>query len=60
MAPWSAYQKYGDPPGNRLTKWTLAGVVEVDDRGTAEAIFDSYGEAGWRHLRQQDRRTSSR
>jgi hypothetical protein len=24
MAPWSAYQKYGDPPGNRLTKWISA------------------------------------
>ena len=47
MAPWSAYQKYGDPPGNRLTKWTLAGVVEIDDRGTGEAIVDSYREAGF-------------
>jgi hypothetical protein len=46
MAPWSAYQKYGDPPGNRLVKWTLAGVVEIDERGTLEAIGDSYGEAG--------------
>jgi hypothetical protein len=46
MAPWSAYQKYGDPPGNRLTKWTLAGVVEIDDRGTSEAIVDAYREAG--------------
>ncbi|HET6997970.1 MAG TPA: hypothetical protein VFI03_05210 [Solirubrobacterales bacterium] len=46
MAPWSAYQKYGDPPGNRLTKWMLAGEVEVDDRGTSEAILDSYREAG--------------
>jgi hypothetical protein len=46
MAPWSAYQKYGDPPGNRLTKWTLAGVVEIDERGTLEATADSYGEAG--------------
>ena len=46
MVPWTAYQKYGDPPGDRLTKWMLAGVVEVDDRGTSEAIFDSYGEAG--------------
>jgi hypothetical protein len=46
MASWSAYQKYGDPPGNRLTKWTLAGVIEVDDRGSAEAIFDAYGEVG--------------
>jgi hypothetical protein len=46
MAPWSAYQKHGDPPGDRLTKWMLAGVVEIDDRGTSEAIFDSYGDAG--------------
>ena len=46
MAPWSAYQKWGDPPGNRLTKWTLAGVAGVDDRGAVEAILDAYGEAG--------------
>jgi hypothetical protein len=46
MAPWSAYQKYGDPPGNRLVKWTLAGVSEVDSRSTGEAIVDSYREAG--------------
>lgn len=46
MAPWSAYQKYGDPPGNRLTKQTLAGVAEPDDRGTVEAIRDEYGKAG--------------
>jgi hypothetical protein len=47
MAPWSAYQKYAAPPGNRLVKWTLAGVVEIDDRGTVEAIADSYDEAGF-------------
>jgi hypothetical protein len=47
MAPWSAYQKYGDPPGNRLVKWTLAGVIEIDDRGTGEAIVDAYREAGF-------------
>ncbi len=46
IAPWSAYQKYGDPPGNRLTKWMLAGVTEIDGRGTGEAISDAYGEAG--------------
>jgi len=46
VAPWSAYQKYGDPPGNRLTKWMLAGVTEIDGRGTGEAISDAYGEAG--------------
>jgi hypothetical protein len=46
MAPWSAYQKYGDPPGNRLVKWTLAGAIDIDDRSTTEAISDAYGEAG--------------
>lgn len=46
MAPWSAYQKYSDPPGNRLTKWMLAGVDEVDPRGTKETIIDSYREVG--------------
>jgi hypothetical protein len=46
MAPWSAFQKYDSPPGNRLTKYMLAGVPEVDPRSTSEAIFDSYGEAG--------------
>lgn len=28
-APWSAYQKYGDPPGNHLNKWMLAGRTGV-------------------------------
>lgn len=46
MAPWSAFQKYDSPPGNRLAKWTLAGVPEIDERGTLEAIVDAYGEAG--------------
>lgn len=46
MAPWSAYQKYGEPPGNRLLKWSLAGVPEIDDRGTVETIVDSYREVG--------------
>jgi hypothetical protein len=47
LAPWSAYQKYGDPPGNRLLKWQIGGVVEIDDRGTGEAIADTYGEIGF-------------
>jgi hypothetical protein len=47
MAPWSAYQKYGDPPGNRLTKWMVGGVIDIDDRGTAETIVDSYEEVGF-------------
>ncbi len=46
MAPWSAYQKWGEPPGNRLLKWSLAGVPEIDERGTVETLVDSYSEVG--------------
>jgi hypothetical protein len=46
LTPWSAYQSYGDPPGNRLSKWMLGGAIEIDDRGTIETILDSYGEDG--------------
>jgi hypothetical protein len=46
MGSWSAYQKYDDPPGNRLVKWHLGGQIEVDDRGSLEAIADGYSEAG--------------
>jgi hypothetical protein len=46
VVPWSAYQKYGDPPGNRLTKWMIGGVIEIDERGTMESVIDSYREAG--------------
>ncbi len=42
MGPWLAYQKFYDPPGNRLMKWHLAGVITVDDRGLGEALYDSY------------------
>jgi hypothetical protein len=46
MAPWVAYQSYGDPPGNRLVKWMIGGAVDVDDRGTLEAIVDGYETEG--------------
>jgi hypothetical protein len=47
MAPWSAYQKWGDPPGDRLTKWTLAGDPGGDDLTTGQAIRKAYSEAGF-------------
>jgi hypothetical protein len=47
LAPWAAYQKYADPPGNRLTKWMLGGAAAIDDRGTLEAIADGYRKAGF-------------
>jgi hypothetical protein len=46
IGPWSAYQKWGDPPGNRLTKWFLGGEAEIDDRSVTETILDEYGHAG--------------
>ena len=46
-APWFAYQKLYEPPGNRLMKWHLAGVIPPDSRGFAETLFDSYRQIGW-------------
>lgn len=46
MAPWSAYQKWGDPPGDRLTKWTLAADIGIDEMSTGEAVRKAYAEAG--------------
>ncbi len=46
MAPWSAYQRYGDPPGNRLVKWQLGGVIDIDGRGATRTLLDSYSGAG--------------
>jgi hypothetical protein len=46
MGSWAAYQRYDDPPGDRLVKWQLGGATEVDQRGTLEAIIDGYREVG--------------
>jgi hypothetical protein len=46
LLPWAGYQHFAEPPGNRLTKWMLAGVEPIDDRGVLETIDDSYREAG--------------
>lgn len=47
-APWQAYQRFYEPPGNRLLKWHLAGVIPIDSRGFAETLIDSYRQLGWR------------
>ncbi|MGN6258481.1 MAG: hypothetical protein ACTHN3_12155 [Solirubrobacterales bacterium] len=47
MIPWTAYQHYADPPGNRLLKWQLGGDTTLDSEGTLEAIENGYSEAGW-------------
>jgi hypothetical protein len=53
MLPWITYQKFYDPPGNRLLKWHLGGVIPPDERGTLETLLSSYSETPpaelWRH-----------
>jgi hypothetical protein len=40
--PWYAYQRLVDPPGDRLIKWQLAGVIEEDPRSAPRALIDQY------------------
>lgn len=46
LGPWSAYQRFADPPGDRLLKWQLGGSLAIDDRGALETIVDGYRETG--------------
>jgi hypothetical protein len=41
-----AFQHFEDPPGNRLPKWSLAGVMEIDERGAVETLVDEYRKVG--------------
>lgn len=43
FVPWTLYQKFYDPPGDRLLKMHLAGVIPTDHRSTVQALRDSYG-----------------
>jgi hypothetical protein len=45
-APWQAYQHWGDPPGNRLVKWQIAGEAAIDQRGVLTTIVDEYRHEG--------------
>jgi len=42
LVPWSAYQKFYDPPGDRLLKMHLAGINGVDPRPASKAIAQAY------------------
>lgn len=46
LGSWGAYQRYADPPGDRLVKWQLGGSLEIDDRGAVETVLDGYREEG--------------
>jgi hypothetical protein len=41
-APWLAYQRLYDPPGDRLLKWHLAGVIEVNDDPFLGLLVSAY------------------
>ena len=45
--PWTAYQHWEDPPGNRLLKYQLGGETEINSEGTLEAIENGYSEVGF-------------
>ena len=40
--PWFLYQKFYDPPGDRLLKWHLGGVIPKDTRGAWQTIRESH------------------
>lgn len=40
--PWLLYQNFYDPPGNRLLKWHLAGVRNVDSRPFTQTLLQAY------------------
>ena len=48
--PWSLWQKLGDPPGNRLIKWHIAGCSSIDNRSAKDTILDSYKNIDWNAL----------
>ncbi|WP_373069703.1 hypothetical protein [Gemmatimonas sp.] len=41
-APWFAYQRWYEPPGDRLVKWHLAGVIPIDGRSSTHTLVDVY------------------
>jgi hypothetical protein len=41
-APWVFYQKFVQPPGDRLLKWHLAGVIPVTDESFNTVLHNAY------------------
>jgi hypothetical protein len=44
--PWLAYQRFYEPPGNRLVKWHVAGAIAPDARGVWQALTENYAQLG--------------
>jgi hypothetical protein len=43
--PWLLFQRLVAPPGDRLLKWHLAGVVQIDERSIWVALLDQYAKS---------------
>jgi hypothetical protein len=55
--PWIAYQRFIDPPGDRLIKWHFAGKVPPSTESALHALVDAYSHltpSQWVHARLQD------
>jgi hypothetical protein len=50
LLPWAAYQRFYDPPGNRLIKWHLGGQAEVNSRTTWQTLRDGYRSKSWKQI----------
>ncbi len=48
--PWIAYQKLYEPPGDRLLKWHIAGVIPIDERSFGETVKQAYGDLTWEQI----------
>jgi len=42
LLPWTIYQKFYDPPGDRLLKWHLAGATKLDSRPFLQVLTQAY------------------
>lgn len=42
VAPWLAYQKWYEPPGNQLVRWHLAGDQSPEKRSTWKSLASAY------------------
>ena len=54
-APWIAYQKFYDPPGDRLLKWHLGGQIPKEARGTWQTIRENYAALSWSQIWENKR-----
>lgn len=50
--PWSLYQRYFDPPGNRLIRMHLAGVMEPGPEKLSQLLVEQYKKLGWKRTIQ--------